>query len=436
MIVTNRLKTNRSWKIVNQIFHDVSIRRLSGNSRETTPTSASEFAEIKKPLLELLINTYAADGRLPHASNTSPSSVPAYCNIPPHIAKRVGTQLHLRKNHPLNIIKSKIERYWLHDNEQSNASSSFRIFDDFHPLVRTHDNFDSLLIPKDHVSRSKSDTYYLDEETVLRTHTSAHQLELLQVSREEDITNHSFLVSGDVFRRDEIDSSHYPIFHQMEGVRLFDRGTSSSTVEHDLMDGLEGMAKVLFGNVEMRWVDAYFPFTSPSLELEIYFEGEWLEVLGCGVIEKNIIRAAGRIDQPGWAFGLGLERLAMVLFGIPDIRLFWTNDQRFHEQFSDGEIVKFKPYSKYPPCLKDISFWTNNSFHANDLNEVIRDIAGDLVERVELIDEFKHPKTNRNSNCFRITYRSMDRSLTNHEIDVLQEKVRERVVKSFGLELR
>ena len=225
-------------------------------------------------------------------------------------------------------------------------------------------------------------------------------------------------------------------------------------VEHDLKSGLEGMARELFGDVEMRWVDAYFPFTHPSFELEIYFNGEWLEVLGCGVVHEDIVKTVGLRDgnsnggdemieeyQKGWAFGLGLERLAMVLFQIPDIRLFWSQDERFKRQFESGKIVTFQPYSKYPPCLKDISFWTTDGttaseFHPNDLNEVVRNVAGDLVERVELIDEFVHPKTKRVSNCFRISYRSMDRSLTNEEIDELQEQVREEVVVKLGVELR
>lgn len=364
-------------------------------------------------------------------------------NITPTIASRVGTNLHLQPNHPLNTIKTIIETYW-----QKDEASQFTIHDNLDPIVPTFHNFDSLLIPPDHVSRSKSDTYYVDSDTVLRTHTSAHQTTMLRAGQDR------FLVTGDVYRRDEIDSSHYPIFHQMEGVRMFSQhdfeaaGVSTDDeeemlkfVEEDLKKGLEGMVRELFGDVEMRWGEDYFPFTDPSFELEIYFNDEWLEVLGCGVVHKDIVQAVGRGDQLGWAFGLGLERLAMILFSIPDIRLFWSQDERFHRQFKSGGIVTFQPYSKYPPCLKDISFWTNvegkeSTFHQNDLFEVVRDVAGDLVERVELIDEFTHPKSKRLSNCFRISYRSMDRNLTNEEIDALQEQVRNDVVAQLGVELR
>jgi len=196
----------------------------------------------------------------------------------------------------------------------------------------------------------------------------------------------------------------------------------------------------------MRWGNDYFPFTHPSYELEIYFREEWMEVLGCGVIHPDILSAANRLSfeknnddkatSIGWAFGLGLERLAMILFSIPDIRLFWTEDTRFHSQFESGNIVDFQPYSKYPPCFKDVSFWLSSEFHSNDLMEIVRNITGDLVEQVVLLDEFVHPKTNRTSHCYRISYRSMDRSLTNEEVDLMQMKVREEVVDILGVELR
>lgn len=348
----------------------------------------------------------------------------------------MGANLHRHPLHPLGILQRRILEFW--------QPQGFQVYDNLSPIVSTEHNFDHLRIPPDHVSRSPSDTYYLNTNTVLRTHTSAHQNELLRsgVCR--------FLVSGDVYRRDEIDRSHYPIFHQMEGVKLFtpddyvgDSRDKMEAIKVELKDSLEKLAEHLFGvNTTMRWTDTYFPFTEPSFELEILFEDEWLEVLGCGVIHPEVLQKAGRGDEMGYAFGLGLERLAMVLFQIPDIRLFWTRDERFHQQFASGEIVQFEPYSKFPPCLKDISFWiegdntTNSTFHVNDLNEIVRDVAGDLVERVWLIDDFVHPKTGNTSHCYRIAYRSMDRSLTNDEIDDLQEIVRNRVVDDLGVKLR
>ncbi|KAI9895214.1 hypothetical protein PsorP6_018902 [Peronosclerospora sorghi] len=349
----------------------------------------------------------------------------AYCNVSESIAAKIGVNLHRQTNHPLHIIKTKIECYFdkLHRTE---GAPVFNVFDELDPVVTTYDCFDSMLVPQDHVSRQNTDTYYVDRNRVLRAHTSAHEVALMK----KGFT--SFLVSGDVYRRDEIDASHYPVFHQMEGVRIFtELGTTMSReeivvhVQEELKNTLQGVVKELFGNVEMRWVEAYFPFTHPSLELEIYFNGDWLEVLGCGVLQQEIVRSTGLGEKVGWAFGLGLERLAMVLFDIPDIRLFWSKDKRFLSQFKDGEITKFKPYSKYPACFKDVSFWHDDEFHENNMCEVVRDTAGDMVEQVAVVDEFIHPKTKRKSKCYRITYRHMDRNLTNSEVDDIQVSLHE-----------
>uniref|UniRef100_M4BX34 phenylalanine--tRNA ligase n=1 Tax=Hyaloperonospora arabidopsidis (strain Emoy2) TaxID=559515 RepID=M4BX34_HYAAE len=359
-----------------------------------------------------------------------------YCNVSESIAAKIGSNLHLKQHHPLHIIKTKIESYFdeLHRDE---GAPFFTVFDNLDPVVSTYDCFDSMLVPPDHISRKNTDTYYVDRNRVLRAHTSAHEVSMMK----KGFT--SFLVSGDVYRRDEIDASHYPVFHQMEGVRIFSeldlamkREEKVVLVKEDLKKTLEGMAKKLFGDVEMRWVEAYFPFTEPSLELEIFFNDDWLEVLGCGVLQQEIVRNAGLGENVGWAFGLGLERLAMVLFDIPDIRLFWSQDDRFISQFQNGQITKFKPYSKYPACFKDVSFWYSDDFYENNLCEVVRDVAGDMVEQLTVLDEFTHPKMQRKSRCYRITYRHMDRNLTNKEVDDIQEVIRGKIVSDLSVELR
>lgn len=165
-------------------------------------------------------------------------------------------------------------------------------------------------------------------------------------------------------------ASRVPHVTPAQGVRLFEeaewKAAGKDATTHcadELKSTLEGLAKHLFGEVQIRWVDAYFPFTEPSFEMEIYFNGQWMEVLGCGVMQQQILDGAGGVGKRAWAFGLGLERLAMVLFNIPDIRLFWTADERFTKQFkagcfrTGGTGAKFSSFSKYPPCFKDVSFW-------------------------------------------------------------------------------
>eukprot|EP01117_Protostelium_nocturnum_P017714 TRINITY_DN7261_c0_g1_i1.p1 TRINITY_DN7261_c0_g1~~TRINITY_DN7261_c0_g1_i1.p1 ORF type:complete len:414 (-),score=131.27 TRINITY_DN7261_c0_g1_i1:145-1386(-) len=358
-------------------------------------------------------------------------------NVPQSIQDKIGRNIHLIPNHPVNTIKKRIEQHFQLGNQRTNR---FEIFDRFSPIVSTHQCFDSLLVPPQHESRLPQNSYYINQNTMLRAHTSAHQTELLEKGKK------AFLVSGDVYRRDEIDATHYPVFHQMEGVRVFDeeelKGANNreqrvKLVEEDMKWWLEGAVRAIFGqNLQIRWVDAYFPFTEPSFEVEVFYNGKWLEVLGCGVVHQKILKNVGLEDKVGWAFGIGLERLAMVLFEIPDIRLFWTDDKRFHDQFPSDQIVKFKHYSKFPPCTKDISFWTTPKYHSNDFYEVVRSIGGDLIESVELVDKFSHPKTNRDSHCYRINFRSMDRNLTNEEINQLQEGIREQVAVQLGVELR
>lgn len=335
-------------------------------------------------------------------------------NISKNISDKIGKNLHNTANHPVEIIKRLIYDYF---------GDSFYKKEDFSPYVSVQQNFDDLLIPKDHPSRSYNDTYYLNESTVLRTQTSSHQTEMLRMGYR------SFLVTGDVYRKDTIDSSHYPVFHQMEGVKLCENP------EEDLKQTLVGLVKHLFPNCEYRISPDYFPFTEPSFEIEVKFEGEWLEILGCGVIHTKILDNCN-IKETGWAFGLGLDRLAMVLFKIPDIRYLWSDDERFISQFSSGEIVEFKEYSKFPPVYKDVSYWTSDKYNYNEFSSIIREEGGDLIEKIELLDEFTNNKTGKSSNCHRIVYRSPDEVLTNEKINKIQNRIRTRMELELSLELR
>lgn len=412
-----------------------------------------------------------------------------WTNVTPSILALTERSLHLQPNHPIGILRELVEKKF--------TGLGYTFYNNFKPVVTTFENFDSLGFPLDHPGRSKTDTYYINEKTLLRTHTSAHERECFT-----DCKTPGFFISADVYRRDEIDRTHYPGFHQMEGGRIWRRDEYSS--ESELLKQLEKdieelpsveiivedtptqmnegnpkqdymtddetilVAKHLKRNIEIlvnevfneakkaaklagsdepylneplkvRWVEAYFPWTAPSWEIEVWWKGEWLECCGCGVVKQQVLTNSGIENTIGWAFGIGLDRIAMLLFGIPDIRLFWTLDERFHNQFQQGRISTFKPYSKYPGTVRDVAFWVPSELekvHINDLMEIVRNVAGDLVESVTLVDEFTHPKTGRNSQCYRINYQSMDRNLTNDEVNVLQEEVRDTMTKMFNVELR
>ncbi|XP_058878550.1 phenylalanine--tRNA ligase, mitochondrial isoform X3 [Acipenser ruthenus] len=385
-----------------------------------------------------------------------------YTNVTPKILSKVGKNLHNQKYHPLWLIKERIKDHFYKQYIGRFGNPLFSVYDNMCPVVTIEQNFDSLLIPFDHASRKKGDNYYLTCNHMLRAHTSAHQRDLVRSGLD------AFLVAGDVYRRDEIDSSHYPVFHQMEGVRLFSNHElfanvpdgedlqlfeksprtpqkqethtleAVKLVEFNLKQTLGKLMTRLFGGgLEIRWVDCYFPFTHPSFEMEIKFQGEWLEVLGCGVMEQQLVNSGGAHEKIGWAFGLGLERLAMILYNIPDIRLFWSKDERFLKQFRVSHIdqeVTFQPLSKYPPLINDISFWLpSQGYSENDFYDLVRSIGGDLVEKVSLFDQFTHPKTEKLSHCYRITYRHMERTLTQEEVRVLHKALEITAEQELGV---
>ena len=204
-----------------------------------------------------------------------------------------------------------------------------------------------------------------------------------------------------------------------------------------------GLPTIFFSDIEYRWVDCYFPFTHPSWELEIFWKDEWMEVLGCGVIEQELLHNCGASDKIGWAFGLGLERLAMRLYQIPDIRTFWSTDPGFLSQFKGAkpnDIIKFVEISKHPACVNDISFWLpddyETSYSENDFYDLVRSIAGDLCENVELFDTFYHPKKKKFSHAYRITYRHMDKTITQDQVNEIHSEITKTAIDTLNVTVR
>ena len=202
-----------------------------------------------------------------------------------------------------------------------------------------HYNFDMLNAPKTHPSREPQDTFYFNEDTILRTQTSPMQARTMEKMQPPI----RMIAPGRVYRNDEVDATHSPMFHQIEGM-VIDKGITMG----NLKATLEVFAKALFGeDTGVRFRPSYFPFTEPSAEMDITcfkchgkgcpmckHEG-YIEVLGCGMIHPNVLRNCG-IDPEvysGFAFGVGLERITMFRYKIEDLRLFFENDLRFLEQF-------------------------------------------------------------------------------------------------------
>lgn len=252
-----------------------------------------------------------------------------FTNITPAIVSKTPLQLHVKPAHPLSTLRELIE----------SAYPDFSHLSTISPLVSPYKNFDELSFPPDHPGRAVTDSYYVNRNMMLRTHTSAHEVEMFRKGETK------WLLTADVYRRDEIDSSHYPIFHQVEGARIFSTDASglkeveednerlssqlasaniviedvphtsptnpvqpkhdpgfAALVTKNLKLSLNNLLLKIFGAaagfskdqpLRVRWIEAYFPFTSPSFEVEVFFQGKWLEILGSGVIQQATLDTAG-----------------------------------------------------------------------------------------------------------------------------------------------
>lgn len=358
----------------------------------------------------------------------------AYSNIPKSVEEKIGRKLFQLPNHPIEIIKKHILFFF-----SNHKKYRFSVFENLSPVVNVGDNFDKLLIPKDHPARSKSDTYYVNENQVLRTHTSAHQNELLA----QGYT--SFIVVGDVYRKDEIDAHHYPVFHQMELLTLVDDNTDSVA---ELQQLLGELIEYLFSGCEYRFSPDYFPFTEPSFEVEVKYGDKWMEILGCGVVQPKILENNNIHGKKAIAAGFGIDRLAMIFFEIPDIRYLWSTHERFLNQFSDGQIKKFKPYSELPSQKKDISFYLSSARMSNDkwldeneFFEMVREHGQDFVEKVQLMDSFYNKKLNKHSRTYTLIYSPNDPSIKDPGeftklVNSIQDTIRIIVKERLNVELR
>ncbi len=308
-------------------------------------------------------------------------------------------------------------------------------------IVRADESFDLFNFPPDHPARKPSDTYFVDAEHILRTHTTVMWLYYLQLPETQAKIKAKeplgLLSYGKVYRKDEIDRFHLNVFHQMDGLYLEPNEKKTVTVE-DLKDILGKIAKATFGgSTVFRFNHDTFPYTDPSLEMEIQKDGEWLEVLGGGMARPEVLQKLGLEGYNGWAFGFGLERLAMISMELPDIRLLRSTDERVKAQLVLGS--KFKEVSKFPPITRDISFVVASGFEPNNYFDLIRDIGGDLIEQVELLDTYADPKKfgeGKTSYTFRVVYRSHDRTLRSEEVDALQAKLYEETKSQFKADVR
>lgn len=310
-------------------------------------------------------------------------------------------------------------------------------------IVLAKESFDLFNFPLDHPARSRSDTYYVNNDYIFRTHTTImwyYHFALPEVQEKiREGKPFGALSYGKVYRRDELDRHHMNVFHQMDGVYLCKKEEKIIGLP-ELRAVLINIAKAIYGpDIKYRFNQDTFPYTDPSLEMEIEVRGRWVEVLGSGVVRAVVLNNLG-IDSNvwnGWAFGFGLERLAILSIALPDIRLLWSNDERVKRQLRLGN--PYKEVSKFPQITRDISFVVNADFVPNDYFDLIRDIGGDIVEEVSLLDKYENAEkfgAGKLSYTYRIIYRSNERTLTVEEINPIQNKIIEETKKQFRAEVR
>jgi phenylalanyl-tRNA synthetase alpha chain len=234
------------------------------------------------------------------------------------------------RKHPLTQTLEEIKKIFIGMGFE--VASGPEIEDDYH-------NFEALNIPPEHPARDMQDTFFIEDKIILRTHTSPVQIRVME-SRKPPVR---IIAPGRVYRNEAISARSYCLFHQVEGLYV-DEGVSFAELKGTLL----AFAKQMFGSdVKLRFRPSFFPFTEPSAEVDVSCficggrgcrvckYGGWLEILGCGMVDPNVFKFVGYDmgKYTGYAFGMGVERIAMLKYGIDDIRLFYENDFRFLDQF-------------------------------------------------------------------------------------------------------
>jgi len=309
-----RIKYLGSKGVLKQLFEafkdvEPSMKREMGQSLNNLRNSATEKVNELKSLVENIVSEKQVYGDL----------------------SRPGEPIQLGARHPISIVKNQIIDVF--SRIGFNVSEGPEIEDDWH-------NFTALNLPEYHPARDMQDTFFIekDPDVLLRTHTSSVQVRYMENHKPPIRT----ISPGRVFRNEDISARAHCIFHQVEGLYI-DTDVSFA----DLKQTLLYFTKEMFGKSKIRLRPSYFPFTEPSAEVDIYWGLEtevdhkitkgtgWLEIMGCGMVDPNVLKNAN-IDPEkytGYAFGMGIERIAMLLYQIPDIRMFYENDIRFLEKF-------------------------------------------------------------------------------------------------------
>jgi phenylalanyl-tRNA synthetase alpha chain len=314
------------------------------------------------------------------------------------------------------------------------------------PISSVENDFDRLYFPPDNLTRLSRYTRYLDEKTILRTHTTAMIPDILIEIRKKGLMDYSVLCPGICYRRDVVDSRHTGEPHQMDIWRI-KKGTPRLE-RKALIDLIESVLDVVIPGSKYRANEVSHPYTINGLEVEILVKGYWLELLECGEAHPKLLSDAGLDPEEysGLAMGIGLDRSAMLLKSIDDIRILRSEDPRIKQQLTNLDL--YRSVSKYPPVRQDLSVSVSQETNEEDVCEIIKDALGDnsnVIEEITIVSETNYDRLpakaierlgispGQKNMLIRVVLRSHERSLTHKEANEMRDNIY-RAVNQSGTE--
>ena len=345
--------------------------------------------------------------------------------------------------HAIKLVYEKIEQYMRSTHRQSDVQVHRK-----DPIVKVEDNYDNLLIAADNISRSSTYTHYVDNDHVLRTHTSAHLPGILrELSKRSDWGDVLILLPGLAYRRDVSDKKHVSEVHMLEMWRIVRNAVRQPIIKADLLKVVTGVASTAAPGWKLRIENSPHPYTNQGIEVNAV-EGDCdIEILECGLIKEQILINAGLDPNvySGWALGMGLDRLVMTLKNIPDVRYLRSTNPKIAAQMVDLE--PYREVSNQPAIKRDISYSIPSTYVEEDVSADIRQALGDhlsALESVEILSETLYEdlvpiarerlgcKPDQKNILIRLTLRDLERSIPNDEVNQLYERIYPQINKGSG----
>lgn len=349
-----------------------------------------------------------------------------------------------KQQHAISLLYERVAEYM----HQAHEKSDVRVYRK-DPIVTVTNNYDNLLIASDNISRSSTYTHYVDNEHILRTHTTAQIPAILRelAATRNDWNDVVILLPGLAYRRDVTDKKHVGQVHMLEMWRIVKTGKDKPIVKDDLLDVVKGVANTAAPNWKLRIIDSPHPYTKQGIEVNAVLGERDIEILECGLINDQILANAGLDPQEysGWALGMGLDRLVMTLKDIPDVRYLRSTNPKIAAQMKDLE--KYHEVSSQPAIQRDMSYSVPANYVEEDINEDIREALGDkqnILESVEILSETAYKdlpqkiqerlgiSSGQKNVLVRITLRHLERTLENKEANQIYDDIYKKINHGSG----